>query len=215
MKNFFKGLLKTILVFIVCMIIIYLPLTIKEFFSWCNKIGVEPFRNGFETIDELDVEAINEYGKGINNIIQMLEEAEKYELNPGEHYTTEYFDPVSYAVFSDLQMNIHHIVSHNIRKTVFLSLAITAGYLIITKVKMSNVRKFVLGYFLVLIVFPPIYMYSMTNRFWSLKEMYLYGTPKAFYIIYTMIFIAMFVINYIVGRNLTNKLNQTIKNNPY
>lgn len=212
MKRVLKELLKIVLVFILCFILIYFPLTIKDFFAWCDKTGVEPFRNGFETIDELDVEAINEHGKEISNFAQLMKESEgNYELEPGQHYTTEYFDPISYAVFTDLQINIYHIVSNNIRIAVFLSTAITVGYVIITKAKTSNILKFIIGYFLVLIVFPPIYMYSFTNRFWSLREMYLGGTPKAFYIAYTIIFIAMFFINYMIGKNMTNKLNETMQ----
>lgn len=179
MKNIIKELLKIILVFALCFILIYFPLTIKYFFAWCHSAGVEPFRSGYETIEELDVEAINEYGENLVGFAKAIEESENsYDWGEGEHHALEYFDPISYALFSDLQRNIYHIVTNNIRIALFLSVAITVGYLIITKVKMSNVRKFVLGYFLVLIAFPPIYMYSWTNRFWSLREMYLGGTPK-------------------------------------
>lgn len=214
MRDSLKGLLKTILVFIICMIIIYLSFTIKEFFSWCHTIGVEPFAGWGEYGERMNIQAMNTYGEEISGTIEKMEETAEfyYKEHPEETSTLDFFSSIGYVVISDLQRNINHIVVTHIRISIFLSIAITIGYTIITRKNISNVFKFVIGYILVLIVFPPIYMYSMTNRFWSLKEMYLYGTPKVFYIAYTIIFIVMFLINYIISKNLANKLNKTIKN---
>lgn len=215
MKKFVKELLKIVLVCILCFTLIYFPLTIKDFFHWCDTIGVKPFSGWGETGEEMNVQAINTYGEEISGTIENMEAAAEsyYEEHPEETSTLDFFSSIGFVVVSDLQRNINHIVSNNIRIAVFLSVAITVGYFIITKVKISNILKFVVGYFLVLIVFPPIYMYSMTNRFWSLREMYLGGTPKAFYIGYTIIFIVMFLMNYMIGKNMTKRLNKTIKIN--
>lgn len=216
MKSLVKELLKIVIVFVFCLVLIYLYLTIKEFFSWCDTIGIKPFKNNFfETIEELDVDAVNTYGQNISDTIENMKESAEvyYAEHPEETSTLDFFSSIGYVVVSDLQRNIYHIVSSNVRISIFLSIAITVGYFIITKKNIGNVLKFVVGYILVLIVIPPIYMYSTTNRFWSLREMYLGGTPKNFYITYTIIFIAMFVINYIVSKNLVNKLNETMKKN--
>lgn len=217
MKSVIKEFLKIVIVFAICLVVIYSSLTVKEFFHWCGTIGVKPFSGWGETGEKMDIQAINTYGEELSGTIENMEEVAEsyYAEHPEETSILDFFNSIGFVVVSDLQRNINHIVTTNIRISIFLSISIAVGFAIITKKNISNVLKFVVGYILVLIVIPPIYMYSMTNRFWSLREMYFDGTPKAFYIAYTIIFVVMLFINYIIGRCLSNKLNKTIKNNPY
>ena len=82
-------------------------------------------------------------------------------------------------------------------------------YLILCVVIPVFVVGIFIGYFGVILVVPHIYMYSYTYRLWNFITPYK-AMPIYFYIGYTLIFVGMYITNYIVGINMTKKLNQVI-----
>ena len=98
----------------------------------------------------------------------------------------------------------------NINISIISGVAI--AYLVITCRRISTILKFIIGYFGIMIVVPPIYMYTWTYRFWDIGSTYS-NMPKYFYIGYTAIFVIMYIVNYKIGVKMTEELNQNIKNN--
>lgn len=215
MKSIVKKLLKTLLVFIISTIIIYLAFSAKAFYTWCNKNQLIPFDKNIsdEQILSLDTDEIQRIGDEVGLDVQVLEASLDEALYEDDNnYTSlaEFYDPLGFAVWRYMQSGISYITTGYITISILSGIEISAAYAIITSKKLNNILKFILGYIGVMIIFPPIYMYSYTYRFWDLKTTYIQSAPKYFYIGYTIIFILIYVINYIVGRKMTQELNKTI-----
>lgn len=211
MKSIAKKILKTLLVFIISTIIIYLVLTITAFYNWCTENQM--FVNSDKLLLQLDSGKIQELGDEIGNYAKLLEDSldqSYYKENSDYHSLAEYYDPLGFSVWAHLHMEIEKILNKD-AISIFSGVAIAIAYAVITSKKMNHILKFAIGYFGVMLIIPPIYMYSWTYRFWSIFETYR-SMPKYFYIGYTAIFVLMYVINYKVGVKMTKELNQTIQN---
>lgn len=77
---------------------------------------------------------------------------------------------------------------------------------------MNNILKFGVGYMAIMLIVPQILWYVQFSRFFGFFEAY-YKTPNIiyFYLVYTGIFILMYMINYRVGIKMTRQLNQRFK----
>lgn len=178
-------------------------------------------------IYELDAEMINNLGEEVEQMNQfanlLKEEAEnslykndglEHSLGDGHIHTFgEFFDPVGFSAWSLLQSAIYNILAEYIRISIALGIVIAVAYGVISSKKINKVLKFVIGYIGVMLAFPPLYMYSWTGRFWDFKAMYFNGDSKFFYMIYTIIFILICLINYIISKKMTKELNNAIKEN--
>lgn len=210
MKSIVKKILKMLGIFIFLTVIIYLVLTISAFYNWCLENQI--FVNSDNLLLELKSEKIQELGDNINNLAQVIENSGK-ELNEGSNHTlSEYYDPLGYSVWCYIQEGINQVLNKYFTISVLLGVSITIAYAVIISKNMKNILKFVIGYLGVMIIIPIIYTYSWTYRFIGIKDTY-QSMPKYFYIIYTTIFILMYLINYKIGVKMTKELNQTMKNN--
>ena len=215
MKSILKKSLRILLVFIISTTIVYLAFSTKALLNWCNKNQLILFDKDIsdEKILSLDKEEIQRIGDEVGLDAQLLEYSlDKSFYENDSNYTSlaEYYDPLGFAVWRYMQNGIRNITTGYITISILSGVATSIAYAVITSKKMNNVFKFVLGYIGVMILFPPIYIYSYTYRFWDLTTTYINSVPKYFYIGYTAIFILIFGINYIVGKKMTKELNRTI-----
>lgn len=219
MKNVIKKLLKVLLIFTISSLIIYIFLTTKDFLKISEKYQLFPIyvvrENGF------DKEMIQELGDEITLFANMLEESAVYK-NDGqnhfigdghEHTIGDFYDPIGYSAWSLLQANVYNLFSNYISISIALGIVIAIAYGIITSKKINKVLKFIIGYVSIIIIFPPLYMYSWTGRFWDFKAMYLNEDSTFFYLAYTIIFILICLINYAISKRITKNLNKAIKEN--
>lgn len=211
MKSIVKKILKTLFVFIISTIIIYLVLTITAFYHWGKENQI--FINMDRILVDLDSEKIKELGDEIGNYEKVLEDSldkSYYEESSDNHSLAEYYDPLGFSVWTHLHAEMEKILNKYVI-SILSGVAITIAYVIISSKKMNYILKIALGYFGPILMIPPIYMYSWTYRFWDILNTYR-SMPKYFYIGYTIIFLLMYVVNYKVGVKMAKELNQTIKN---
>lgn len=224
MKQFIKRGLKTILVFIISTIVIYVGFTAKDFYKTCKENQLYLFGNKYnEDIAKLDKDKIKELGDSVELYKEILEQSaneSKYKDDGQEHYIGdghehslgEFYDPLGFSIWSFIQVELTQITTKYINISIISGVAIAIAYLVITCRRISTILKFIIGYFGIMIVVPPIYMYTWTYRFWDIGSTYS-SMPKYFYIGYTAIFVIMYIVNYKIGVKMTEELNQNIKNN--
>lgn len=217
MKSLMKKLLKILLIFTISSLIIYIFLTVKDFLKISEKYQLFPIYVVRE--DGFDKEMIQELGDEITLFANMIEESAVYK-NDGqnhfigdghEHTIGDFYDPIGYSAWSLLYANVYNLFSSYISISIALGIVIAIAYGIITSKNINKVLKFIIGYVGVIIVFPPLYMYSWTGRFWDFKAMYLNGDSTFFYLAYTIIFILICLINYVISKKITKSLNKAIK----
>ena len=217
MKSLMKKLLKILLIFTISSLIIYIFLTAKDFLKISEKYQLFPIYVVRE--DGFNKEMIQELGDEITLFANMIEESAVYK-NDGqnhfigdghEHTIGDFYDPIGYSAWSLLQANVYNLFSSYISISIALGIVIAIAYGIITSKNINKVLKFIIGYVGVIIVFPPLYMYSWTGRFWDFKAMYLNGDSTFFYLAYTIIFILICLINYVISKKITKSLNKAIK----
>ena len=217
MKSLMKKLLKILLIFTISSLIIYIFLTAKDFLKISEKYQLFPIYVVRE--DGFDKEMIQELGDEITLFANMIVESAVYK-NDGqnhfigdghEHTIGDFYDPIGYSAWSLLQANVYNLFSSYISISIALGIVIAIAYGIITSKNINKVLKFIIGYVGVIIVFPPLYMYSWTGRFWDFKAMYLNGDSTFFYLAYTIIFILICLINYVISKKITKNLNKAIK----
>lgn len=213
MKSIAKKIFKTILVFIISTIILYLGFTLTNFYAWCNENQL--FVNSDTLLSELDRNKIQELGDSIGKYAQILEDSldkSYYEENSDYHSLAEYYNPLGFSIWSHLQLVVKELLNKYFMISILSGVAIAIAYAVITSKKMNNILKVIIGYLGVMLIVPPIYMYSWTYRFWDIPVTYR-NTPMYFYIGYTAIFILMYVINYQIGVKMAKELNETIQVN--
>ena len=213
MKIFVKKVLKIILVFLISTIIAYLIFTSKSIYD-CSKRNYVPLFKSEEAINnyvyyELDSEYIQWLGEGVGMLADIMEETKTEDLSE-ENLALKY-DSLGYATWANTYLRINDISVENINISILLGVAITIAYIVITNKKIKLVYKILIGYVGIMITFPPIYMYTWTYRFWSLKETYLDEYSIQFYIVYTILFVLIYIINYIIGLKIAKDLNASIK----
>lgn len=206
MKEIVKKLLKTLLVLIVSTILIYLILTIIAFATWCNDNQI--FLNTDELLLKLDSNKIQELGNIIGNFEELMEESITSPNSLAHHY-----DPLGYSVWVHMQSAIRNGLTKYLNLALASGISIAIAYMILTNKRLKNTVKFILGYFLPIIIVPQILWLSYFYRFFSVFHAY-FNTPfiEYFYIVYTAIFILMYIINYKTGLKMTKELNEIIKN---
>ena len=210
MKTITKKILKSLLVFVITSFAIYSLLTISYFIKWANENELMPYK-AEEEILKMDSETI----KGIGNSVKQMEEVMNNSLmeprTDGQHVLAEYYDPLGFSVWSYMNSGIQRIFNTStIILSILAGIGTTIAYLTITSKKLNIAIKIFIGYFGVILIVPHIYMYSYTYRLWDFITPYK-AMPIYFYIGYTLIFIAMYITNYIIGKKMTEKLNQAVK----
>lgn len=211
MKSIIKKMLKTLLIMIITTLIIYLVFTITAFSSWCSENQISIFLNSNELLLNLDSSKIQELGDTIGNIEHLMEDSLNETYESDNQSLAKYYDPLGYAVWIYMQTGISEVLNKYLNMSILLGISLALAYIIITTKKINNIVKFILGYFLPILIVPQILFLSYFYRFVGIFKAY-YNTPyiQYFYIIYTAIFILMYVINYKVGKKMAKKLNQVI-----
>lgn len=217
MKNIIKRILKMFLIGLVSTLIIYVVLTMKDFLKISEKYQLFPIYVVRE--DGFDKEMIQELGDEISLFANMIEESAMYKddgqnhfIGDGhEHTIGDFYDPIGYSAWNLLQAGVYNLFTNYISISIALGIVVAISYGIISSKKINKVLKFVIGYVGVMLAFPPLYMYSWTGRFWDFKAMYFNGDSKFFYFAYTIIFILVCLINYIISKRMTKELNNAIK----
>lgn len=223
MKKAIIKLIKTLFICFLSILIIYLFLTTKYAFEVFNELDIKLniFGNMTPLVD-VNPETLDELGNEIESFADLIrEEANKsiyknddqsHYLNDGHiHSIGEFFNPTGYSAWQLLNFLIINTLSNYTNISIALGIVSALAYAIITSKSLNNILKLILGYIGIILVFPPIYMYTWTFRFWSIKEMYFNSDSKTFYIAYTLIFILVYIVNYLIGKFMTNKLNKAIK----
>lgn len=212
MKTILKKIFKTFIIFLTSTIIIYLIFTLSAFYNWCHKNQISIVNHSDDLLTYLDSNKIQELGERINLSYETMKDSldtSYYEENSNYHSLAEYYDPLGFCVWSYMQEEISWILNKYLVISILSSISITIAYLVITS-KIKPILKFIIGYLGVMLVIPPIYLYSWTYRFWDILQTYR-STPIYFYIGYTIIFILMYTINYRIGIKMARELNQTIE----
>ena len=222
MKPIFKKLLKILLIFILSTIVLYCSLTGAAFYHWCNSIDIQLFSDTSRLPDSDKVQRI---GDTVEPYLNLLEEelAKSPYLNDGQEHTVtdghthtlgEFYDPLSFAIWSHLNMNLHHIFTNYILISILIGVAIAIAYAVITSKKINTILKIIIGYVAIILLVPQILTFSITHNLnfaTNLSAVYFNSGLTYFYIGYTILFILMYMINYIVGKKMTKKLNETIQ----
>ncbi len=212
MKAVIKKLLKILLVLVVSIVSIYLVLTIPAFYGWCDENQI--FVNSDELLLQLNRDKIQELGDSVGQFAQLMEDdlqrVQNGSYEEEAHSLAEYYDPLGFSVWSYMQREINEVVRQYFTLSIFSGIAVTIAYAVITIKKMNPIFKIAIGYFGVMLMVPPIYMYSWTYRFWDVFTTY-GDMPKYFYIGYTVIFVVMYLVNYKVGVKMTQELNEVMK----
>lgn len=213
MKPVVMKALKSILVFVISSIIIYIILTMGYFLSWCNDNQLKIFTEDIASeIPYLDEDKIYELGNYVGGYAQILKDSiEEQNKEDNESYIiAEHFDPLGFSIWTYLREIIVKTIYRYKTIAVLLGICTTIAYNVITSKKIHNLLKVAIGYVGPMLIIPPIYTYLWTNKFWNLIDMYVRGIPQIFYIIYTVIFILLYIINYIVVKKMVKVLNQSI-----
>ena len=147
-----------------------------------------------------------------SKILVNKDEIEEHTLTDGHTHTlVEFYDPLGFSVWSYLDRVVQDIVEYYAVISIILGISISMAYVVITSKKMKNIFKFIVGYFGVILIIPPVYKYNYTHRFWDISEMYFNTSSIKFYILYTVIFLLIFAINFIISKKVAQKLNEEIK----
>lgn len=214
MKPVLKKILKIGSVFIISVIIIYLVFTSININNWCKENQINLFMRDYSklNIKNIDSNKIQNIGDSVGTYAELIQkdlDESDYEPDGEYHSLAEYFNPLGFSVWVYMQTGISKVFTQYIKVSILSALAITLAYIIITSKKINNILKFLIGYFGIMLIIPPIYVYNFTHRFWDIFQTYS-TTPKWFYIGYTAIFILMYIINYKIGVKMTRELNQAI-----
>ena len=202
MKESIKKIIKIAMQFIILSLILYIFLTINDFVILCNRYQINIVKNEEEQFINIQDDEINELGVTIEKLSDSTKEHFK-----GTKY--ENYNSTGIAVWKVLQVQINGLVRKNIEISLVLSVCLIISYQIFYSQRLSFILKFILGYFGILIIVPPIYMFRHTGRGWEIITMYL-GIPGYFYIIYILILIVIIVTNYINSRKISRELNNTL-----
>ena len=222
MKTIFKKLLKILLIFLLSTVLLYCALTGAAFYRWCDAIDIQLFSDTSRLPDSDKVQRI---GDTVEPYLNLLEEelAKSPYLNDGQEHTVtdghthtlgEFYDPLSFAIWSHLNMNLHHIFTNYILISILIGVAIAIAYAVITSKKINIILKIIIGYVAIILLVPQILTFSITHNLnfaTNLSAVYFNSGLTYFYIGYTILFILMYMINYIVGKKMTKKLNETIQ----
>ncbi len=225
MKNNLKKTMITLIIFIISTILIYMIFTINRLFYWCNSNQIMLFNTNISDeyiLNNIDKNKLNELGQNIGNYAELLEankenenlkdDSSFYLTENGKSYAiAENFNPIGYSVWSYMQGNLATIFSMYVEESIFVGLAISITYIIITSKELSNILKFAFGYFGMILIIPQLYFFSIAHCFGGLAVYKVWSIK--FYITYTVIFITVFIINYVISSNITKKLNKAFDKN--
>lgn len=222
MKTVFKKLLKILLIFLLSTVLLYCALTGAAFYRWCDTIDIQLFSDTSRLPDSDKVQRIGDTVEPYLNVLEEELEKSPY-LNDGQehsitdghiHTLGEFYDPLSLAIWSHLNIILHHIFNSYILISILLGAAIAIAYAVITSKKINIVLKIIIGYVAIILLVPQILMFSITHNLYfatNISAVYVNSGLTYFYIGYTILFVLMYVINYIIGKKMTKELNETIQ----
>ena len=172
-----------------------------------------------------DSDKVQRIGDTVEPYLNVLEEelAKSPYLNDGQEHTItdghmhtlgEFYDPLSFAIWAHLQNAFDYIFTKYILISILSGAAIAIAYAVITSKKINTILKIVIGYVAIILLVPQILMFSVTHNFYfagNISAVYFNSDLTYFYIGYTILFVLMYMINYIIGKKMTKELNQTIQ----
>ena len=195
-----KNCLKLLLIFIMSFIIIYLLLTLSLFFKYCKLNNLYLFTNDTsDKIMNLDSSKIKELGDTIANYKNVLDsslDSSYYENNSNYHSIAEYYDTLGLSVHDYMQQGLNYISTAYLNFSIILGISITIAYFIINSTLNTNI-KFLCGYICIILIFPHILAFSYSHNLFNIIKAY-YKTPNIlhFYILYSISYILIYVLNY-------------------
>lgn len=222
MKTILKKLLKILLIFLLSTVVLYCALTGAAFYRWCNTIDIQLLSDTSRLPDNNKVQKIGDTVEPYLNVLEEELEKSPY-LNDGQEHTVtdghvhtigEFYDPLSFAIWAPLQIALHDIFTKYILLSILIGVAIAIAYTVITSKKINVLLKVVIGYVAIILLVPQILMFSVTHNFYfagNISAVYFNSDLTYFYIGYTILFVLMYMINYIIGKKMTKELNQTIQ----
>ena len=212
MKPVVIKALKSLMIFIISTILIYMVFTIGYFISWCNEIQLKLFTDNIANeIPNLDKNKVQELGDYVGDYAELLEYSlEEKNSEEGTYIIAEHYDPLGFSVWTYLREEIVKIIDRYNELSMYLGIATTTAYIIITSKNINNAFKFIIGYIGPMLIIPPIYAYTSRFRLLNVFEIYNMTILRFFYVAYTAIFVLIFLINYLVAKKMVKELNRTI-----
>ena len=217
MRTILKKLLKILLIFLLSTVLLYCALTGAAFYHWCDTIDIQLFSDMSRLPDSDKVQRIGDTVEPYLNVLEEELEKSPY-LNDGQehsitdghiHTLGEFYDPLSFAIWAPLQIALHDIFTKYILISILISAAIAIAYTVITSKKINVILKVVIGYVAIILLVPQILMFSITHNLYfatNISAVYVNSGLTYFYIGYTILFVLMYVINYIIGKKMTKEL---------
>ena len=174
MKTIFKKLLKILLIFILCSLILYCTLTAITFYRLFDAIDIHLFSDTSRLPDSDKVQRI---GDTVEPYLNVLEEelAKSPYLNDGQEHTItdghihtlgEFYDPLSFAIWAHLQNAFDYIFTKYILISILSGAAIAIAYAVITSKKINIILKIIIGYVAIILLIPQILMFNITHNFY-------------------------------------------------
>lgn len=214
MKKILVKLVKIVLVFLMSTLVVYSGLVYQNLqqIEEEYQLSAEP--------QNLDAEKVKDLGDTVQDFADMLEEeADKspykddgleHTIDDGhDHSIGEFYDSLGISTMSVLRSVILNLLdSYDLLFSECIGVAIAIAYAVITSKKLKTMLKILIGYCCLMIVFPPLYMYSWTYRFWKPTDMYCNSDSIRFYIIFTIVVAVMFVVNFVHEKSIADGLNK-------
>lgn len=222
MKKRVIKIIKTLILLIISILIIYLILTLNRFLFWCNRNQIILFNNNISPeyiIDNVDINSINSLGTNIEDFANTLDESKlnveafKGDGNftftkDGKTYSfAEYYNSIGFSVWTYLSSEFQAISLLYVDVAILWGIVLTIFYIIVSNQKLNYNIKFVIGYFVIMIFIVQMYGY-LRGIFYGFIDSIKY--MPVFYIIYTIIFAIIYCINRKKYKEIINGLNNTI-----
>lgn len=187
-----KFVLKNLLIFVIVTVIIFFVFTTQTFYSFCKENQLKIFcpneYSGLSWIEKPGNFKLRTLGVGIIEIADLVE----------NEYEDEY-DATGYSLWEHMQITVFEITQYYML-SIILGISITFGYNIILSKKFNKILKIVIGYILPIITMPTLYYFIRSNGKFVEQNKLVY-----FFIIYTVIFIAMNIANYMIKKENSKK----------
>lgn len=200
MKKYIKTFFKMLLIFILSTTIIYCFLSLVKFHSWCTENQILfSIEKGFSD------EHVN------NLLVYKIDYLATYIREFETSFINYEGDSLGYSVWRFMQAGIGTVFSWYRDISILLGLSITISYFIITNHKINYFLKFMLAYIGILFIIIFTY-YNIHSKIFPGGIVQRNQSIFYFFIIYTSIFMIMYILNYIFTKKMTIHINKSIQN---
>lgn len=189
-----KNILKSILIFIISIIVIYSLLTATKLAQYCKMYQVSIFSKQNVSIEDIDKLKLQGLGNSVRDVEKLREKDDKYNN----------YDLEGYAVWLKLQSSIGEIFTTYSYLSVLIAFSVAISYFVMNLFKTKNLFKILLCYFIPLIIMSTIYYNTVNNVFIGNLQ------KRDFIIIFVIIYTVAFAIVNLISK-VKIKVEKTTK----